>query len=92
MAAVHLNKLIWSISMFRLLQDNWGVCIVQGKKYWPVKHQFSAEDKVYYQIMEFEARGEPKPYVDEQASVLMFEAFNDAINYIREQNLKQLLS
>ncbi len=78
--------------MVLLLRHQWGVCIVQGKKYWPVKQQFSAEDKVYYQIMEFEARGEPKPYVDEQASVLMFEAFNDAINYIRERNLRQLLS
>ena len=40
-----------------------GVLTVQGKKYWPVKHQFSKEDKVYYQIMEFDARTEPKPYV-----------------------------
>ena len=69
-----------------------GVLNVQGKKYWPVKHQFSQEDRVYYQIMEFDARAEPKPYVGEEANVLVFEAFNDAINYIRERNLRQLLA
>lgn len=69
-----------------------GVLTVQGKKYWPVKHQFSQEDRVYYQIMEFDARAEPKPYVGEEANVLVFEAFNDAINYIRERNLRQLLA
>ena len=65
---------------------------MQGNKYWPVKHQFSQEDRVYYQIMEFDARAEPKPYVGEEANVLVFEAFNDAINYIRERNLRQLLA
>ena len=69
-----------------------GVLTVQGKKYWPVKHQFSKEDKVYYQIMEFDVRAEPKPYVGEEANVLVFEAFNDAIKYIRERNLSQLLT
>ena len=69
-----------------------GVLTVQGKKYWPVKHQFSKEDKVYYQIMECDARAEPKPYVGEEANVLVFEAFNDAIKYIRERNLSQLLT
>ena len=69
-----------------------GVLTVQGKKYWPGKHQFSKEDKVYYQIMEFDARAEPKPYVGEEANVLVFEAFNDAIKYIRERNLSQLLT
>ena len=57
-----------------------------------MKHQFSQEDRVYYQIMEFDARAEPKAYVGEEANVLVFEAFNDAINYIRERNLRQLLA
>ena len=64
---------------------------MQGKKYWPVKQRFSAEDKVYYQIMEFEAQAEPKPYVGEEEAVLVFEAFNDAIHYIRERKLSQLI-
>ena len=79
--------LVWSYYFFIHGSKN-----VQGKKYWPVKHQFSKEDKVYYQIMEFDARAEPKPYVGEEANVLVFEAFNDAINYIRERNLRQLLA
>ena len=78
--------------MKSLLLSIGGVLTVQGKKYWPVKHQFSKEDKVYYQIMEFDARAEPKPYVGEEANVLVFEAFNDAIKYIRERNLSQLLT
>lgn len=68
-----------------------GVLTVR-EKYWPVKHQFSKEDKVYYQIMEFDARAEPKPYVGEEGMFLVFEAFNDAIKYIRERNLSQLLT
>ena len=57
-----------------------------------MKQRFTAEDKVYYQIMEFEAQAEPKPYVGEEEAVLVFEAFNDAIHYIRERKLSQLLA